>query len=403
MLCWMYWAMRSPLCRATSASSRCAIGHAATGLAVTASDAMTNEMIVFMAGRRAGVARRRTELNYRSVAFRYDNDYIADPDSVALSVRWPVIGGDEHEIGLWLDGLLPDSPNVRRDWAQRSGATALDAMSMLGTEIGLDCAGATQFWGIIDVSDKVQVSAYIRCHTPSLLWGHDQEEGSGQALAQRSDAGGTDPQVPRRQDRGSVDRVDPLARRPAVSALRPRQHPAPHSAQDDALPVPPQRLPQVLLGEGRHRDAGLEAGLSGVGHRRLPVQHVTKGRQLDEAAPRPGHLAEVGVALGAPHPPVLGRPQQRTLRRPRRSRRDVHRRAGQEHARQGPQAPHPRQRRGGQDRGGRDQGPRHRQGVSPSRRQHGQANTARLREVAHHTVSDGLHRRSQGLQRPATP
>ena len=106
---------------------------------------MTNEMIVFMAGRRAGVARRRTELNYRSVAFRYDNDYIADPDSVALSVRWPVIGGDEHEIGLWLDGLLPDSPNVRRDWAQRSGATALDAMSMLGTEIGLDCAGATQF------------------------------------------------------------------------------------------------------------------------------------------------------------------------------------------------------------------------------------------------------------------
>ena len=183
--------------------------------------------------------------------------------------------------------------------------------------------------GIITLSDKAEVRTHIRCHTPVGSCRHDHtakdgdEEGPGQALAQGPDTGGTDPQVPRRQDGRGVVRRHPLARRPAVPALRPRQHPAPDGPQNDALPVPPQRLPQVLQREGRHRDAGLEARLPGVGHNCLPVQHVPQGRVVDEAAPRPGHQPEVGVAPGAPHPPVLGRPQQRAVRRTGRGGRDL--------------------------------------------------------------------------------
>ena len=52
---------------------------------------------------------------------------------------------DDFEIGGWLDGLLPDDPDVRSDWADREDADGADAVSLLGTPIGLDCAGAVQF------------------------------------------------------------------------------------------------------------------------------------------------------------------------------------------------------------------------------------------------------------------
>ncbi len=76
--------------------------------------------------------------------FHYDDTYIADPSSTPLSLRLPVEAG-EHEISNWLNGLLPDNFDVRRQWAAEQKAGALDPVSLLSTPIGLDCAGAVQF------------------------------------------------------------------------------------------------------------------------------------------------------------------------------------------------------------------------------------------------------------------
>ena len=67
-------------------------------------------------------------------------------------------------------------------------------------------------------------------------------------------------------------------------------------------PLSVPRLPQGLLDQDGHADAGVEPGLSDLGDGDLPVQHQPQGRVLDEAASGPGHHAEIGLASGAPHP-----------------------------------------------------------------------------------------------------
>ena len=68
-------------------------------------------------------------------------------------------------------------------------------------------------------------------------------------------------------------------------ALRGRLQPRPvgRQAQDDAVPLP--RLPQAVLGSHRNRHAGLEPGISGVGHGNLPVHDQPEIRVVHEAAP----------------------------------------------------------------------------------------------------------------------
>ena len=115
----------------------------------------------------------------------------------------------------------------------------------------------------------------------------------------------------------------------------------------------------VRTGTGHGR---LEARLSQVGHLRAPVQHQHQRHVLDETAPRPGHLAEVGVASSAPHPRDVGRSAIRAVRGAGRGRRDPHRRKGQEHARRGASRAHLGSGRGGQGRRGRRARPQHWQG-----------------------------------------
>ena len=105
---------------------------------------MVNELLVFIGGRFAGLARRWPGSDTRRVAFRYDGGYRADPESTPLSLRLP-IRDHEYEIGAWLDGLLPDKKSVREKWAAQQKAPAPDPMSLLATPVGLDCAGAVQF------------------------------------------------------------------------------------------------------------------------------------------------------------------------------------------------------------------------------------------------------------------
>ncbi len=71
-------------------------------------------------------------------------DYLVGGRSTPLSLSAP-LGSGEHDVTRWIDGLLPDSLQVRRKWADRAGARSAGAMDLLGTPIGLDCAGAVQF------------------------------------------------------------------------------------------------------------------------------------------------------------------------------------------------------------------------------------------------------------------
>ena len=105
---------------------------------------MVRELLVFIGGRLAGVAKRWTSSDTRRIAFRYDDAYISDPESTPLSLRLP-LGDAEYEISNWLDGLLPDKESVRKKWAAQQKAQAPEPMSLLATPVGLDCAGAVQF------------------------------------------------------------------------------------------------------------------------------------------------------------------------------------------------------------------------------------------------------------------
>ena len=144
-LCWTCSATRLPCRLALDKGSGCGAAPAVAAPGVPdPGAAVTTELVVFVAGQRAGVARRQAAPDDHLVMFRYDDAYIADPASSPLSLRLPVDAG-EREISRWLEGLLPDNPGARTRWAAQQQAAAPDAMSLLSTPVGLDCAGAVQF------------------------------------------------------------------------------------------------------------------------------------------------------------------------------------------------------------------------------------------------------------------
>ncbi|WP_419843101.1 HipA N-terminal domain-containing protein [Candidatus Poriferisodalis sp.] len=63
--------------------------------------------------------------------------------TVPLSLSVP-LGQGLHRIDAWLDGILPDNPDVRVAWAEHSGAKGSQPVDLLATQIGLDCAGAAR-------------------------------------------------------------------------------------------------------------------------------------------------------------------------------------------------------------------------------------------------------------------
>ena len=70
--------------------------------------------------------------------------YVAQGADVSTSMSSLV---DEHphaKVAPWIDGLLPDNEQVIQRWA-RDMQVAPSAFSLLGSPIGLDCAGAVQF------------------------------------------------------------------------------------------------------------------------------------------------------------------------------------------------------------------------------------------------------------------
>lgn len=80
----------------------------------------------------------------KQATFRYDDAYLHSLGT-PLSLSIPRVRGD-HEVGAWIDGLLPDNAQVREVWADRNGAATTRPVDLLATAVGADCAGAVQFF-----------------------------------------------------------------------------------------------------------------------------------------------------------------------------------------------------------------------------------------------------------------
>jgi len=81
-----------------------------------------------------------------SVSFQYDRSWLdwtnAFPISLSLPLRPSAWRG--APVSAVFDNLLPDSPEIRKQVAEKTGAQGTDAFSLL-EEIGRDCVGAMQF------------------------------------------------------------------------------------------------------------------------------------------------------------------------------------------------------------------------------------------------------------------
>lgn len=82
-----------------------------------------------------------------ALALRYAPDWLGWPHSFPVSLSMPLRARPHAGavVAAYLDNLLPDDPRVRARIAQRTGAAGIDAVSLL-EQIGVDCAGAVQFF-----------------------------------------------------------------------------------------------------------------------------------------------------------------------------------------------------------------------------------------------------------------
>lgn len=81
-----------------------------------------------------------------AVSFQYDRSWLDWPNAFPVSLSLPLQqsawrGGPVTAV---FDNLLPDSPAVRRQVAEKTGAKGADSYSLL-EQIGRDCIGAMQF------------------------------------------------------------------------------------------------------------------------------------------------------------------------------------------------------------------------------------------------------------------
>ena len=97
---------------------------------------------VLIAGELAG----ELDLGGEEPRFCYGDDYLAGAPDLPLSVAFPVsvreAGGEP--LRHWLEGLLPDDPDVISALCSEYGFGEDDRLLLLGTPMGADCAGAVQ-------------------------------------------------------------------------------------------------------------------------------------------------------------------------------------------------------------------------------------------------------------------
>ncbi len=97
---------------------------------------------VLIAGELAG----QLDLSGGEPEFRYGDDYFEGAPGQPLSVAFPVTGRrvSGEPLRHWLEGLLPDDPDVISALCSEHGLDVSDRLRLLGTPMGADCAGAVQ-------------------------------------------------------------------------------------------------------------------------------------------------------------------------------------------------------------------------------------------------------------------
>ena len=103
---------------------------------------MNQDLAVLMHGRLVGYVER--ELPIPRATFCYTPEYLDHMASSPLSLSVP-LKGQGHQIGDWLDGLLPPSLELRSRIGRTHGALSEHPVDLLALPIGQDCPGAVQF------------------------------------------------------------------------------------------------------------------------------------------------------------------------------------------------------------------------------------------------------------------
>ncbi|MGH3274282.1 MAG: HipA N-terminal domain-containing protein [Streptosporangiaceae bacterium] len=104
---------------------------------------MSDSLIVLLGRTTAGTV---TRLRGGQLRFDYDDEYRLRPGVTPLSVSMPtqIRSHTDQVVTPWLWNLLPDNDSVIDRWARRFQVSA-SPFALLGTPIGLDCAGAVRF------------------------------------------------------------------------------------------------------------------------------------------------------------------------------------------------------------------------------------------------------------------
>jgi serine/threonine-protein kinase HipA len=104
---------------------------------------MSDELLVVLDDSIAGTL---TRLSGGRLHFEYSDGYGAQPSATPLSVSMPieVRSHADRVVTPWLWGLLPENEAVLSRWARQFHASASSPFSLLGTQIGHDCAGAVR-------------------------------------------------------------------------------------------------------------------------------------------------------------------------------------------------------------------------------------------------------------------
>ncbi len=104
----------------------------------------TDPLVVLLEGQPIGAIVRDGNGRLR---LTYDDAYASDQFATPLSVSMPPVVRvhTDRAVTPWLWGLLPDDEHVLRRWSRDLSASATSPFSLLGTQVGHDCAGAVQF------------------------------------------------------------------------------------------------------------------------------------------------------------------------------------------------------------------------------------------------------------------
>ncbi len=120
--------------------------------------ARPHRLAVVLQGQLAGELVQNPQL-----AFTYHSTYLARSDATPLSVSMPLAIGSYRQARVlpWVDGLLPDSQDVRDRWATQFRVSPRNPFALL-THMGREAPGAVQLCPFDDVDDVLSRAGELR-------------------------------------------------------------------------------------------------------------------------------------------------------------------------------------------------------------------------------------------------